>query len=79
MSTYEPFSELLTERPLFLIREGLRNCKTVIALAKEAKSKGYQVEVAPGSFTHDIRIQESKESPVKSLTVRSAQAYLRRP
>lgn len=77
MTHYEPFGELLNDRPMFVIREGLKNCKTVIALAQEAKAQGYQVEIAPGSFTHDIRIQESKDARVQSLTVRAAKAYLR--
>jgi hypothetical protein len=78
MARYEPFGDLLDDRPRLVIRENLRNCKTVIELAEEAKAKGFEVEVAPGSFIHDIRIKESKDAPVFSLTVRGAQAYLRR-
>jgi hypothetical protein len=77
MTHYEPFGELLNDRPLFIIRENLRNCKTVIALAQEARAKGFQVEVAPGSFIHDVKIQESKDSRVQNMTVRGARAYLR--
>lgn len=78
MSSYEPFGELYENRPQMIIQERFKNCNSVMQLAEQAKSKGYQVIFEPGGFLNDIQMHEGYDSStkLKNHTIRSAKLFL---
>lgn len=76
--TYEPFAELYDNRPVLIVRDQLRHCATVIKLASEARSKGFEVQYSLGGFVNDVIIRENQneEAPSKNHTIRSAKRFI---
>jgi hypothetical protein len=78
MTNYEPFAELYDSRPVMLIRDQLRHCATVIKLASEARSKGFEVQYTPGGFVNDVIIKpdQNEETRGQNHTIRSAKRFV---
>lgn len=72
----EPFAELRQDRPVLLVAERLKNCATVLELARVARAKGFEVLTAPGGFAQDIRIEDG--STTRNYTVRGAKLFIDR-
>lgn len=76
----DPFDTLYSNRPRLVVHSSLRNCISVIELAKLAKSKGYEVEVQDARMINDVILSEGYDAgaPRRSHSIRSARLFLER-
>jgi hypothetical protein len=80
VTSYEPFAELYDNRPVLVVREQLRHCASVLALASEARAKGFEVQFSPGGFVNDVMIREGQNEELRpqNHTIRSAKRFVER-
>jgi hypothetical protein len=76
--TYTPFGDLYQNAPKFVVHGSLRNCTSVLELAKLAESKGFEVSFDEGGFANDIKLNEGFDSsaPVRNHSVRTAKRFI---
>jgi hypothetical protein len=78
MSEYTPFGDLYQNSPKLIIHGRLQNCKSVKELAQLAKEKGFEVQVEPSGFMHDVKLNEGFDAgaPLRNHSLRSAKRFL---
>ena len=75
---YDPLGELYDNKPKMLVHGSLVQCSSVRELARLAESKGFDVQVEPSGFMHDIRLNAGYDAsaPMRHHSVRSAKRFL---
>ena len=78
MRVFQTMAEVWRNRPKLIIHGRLQNCGSVRELADLAVSKGFEIEVHPSGFMHDVKLHEGSDAsaPLRNHTVRSARRFL---